>query len=226
MDPSRHPFRGRRAGALIAAGALLTFLALSGCGSDSGLTSGEGVTGTAVAAVDRKPERRPDLRVTKIAGTNMTPAEGARFGNNEGPTPGPGPELRALRPAAFEGPVAEYRVYAEGQARKLVAAVGRLRTDISGADRAGAERDWLDAYSRYLRLGAAYGALGQLDREIDGNPGSFPGGVDDPHFTGLHRIEHGLWGGAPLRSLVVRAACSPPTSPGSARRWRGWRSTR
>ena len=132
----------------------------------------------------------------------MTPAEGAKFGNNEGPAPGPGSELRPLRSAAFRRPVSEYRAYAERQARGVVAATRRLRADIAAGDRAAAKRDWFAAYGRYLRLGAAYGALGDLDRAIDGNPGSLPRGVHDRRFTGLHRVEYGLWTGAPLSSLA------------------------
>jgi Imelysin len=182
--------------------ATLFLLALAGCGSSSGPTSGEGDTSTTAVVPDRKPAQRPDLRVTKVSGTNMSPAEAAKFGNNEGPAPGPGSELRPLRPAAFHRPVAEYRTYAEGQARAMAAAVARLQAAIAAGDRAAAERAWFAAYDRYLRLGAAYGALGNLDRAIDGNPGALPGGVHDPHFTGLHRVEYGLWTGAPVRSLT------------------------
>jgi iron uptake system EfeUOB component EfeO/EfeM len=86
-----------------------------------------------------------------------------------------------------------------GDARRLVAA---LRT----GNRAGARRAWLAAYDRYLRIGAAYGALGDLDQAIDGLAGEHPGGARDPRFTGLHRVEAGLWSDDATRTTLPWAA--------------------
>jgi high-affinity iron transporter len=47
--------------------------------------------------------------------------------------------------------------------------------------------------------GPGHGALGDA---IDGTPGGLPGGVHDPHFTGLHRLERGLWRGAPTHEML------------------------
>jgi len=111
-------------------------------------------------------------------------------------------ELSPLPATAFDGPVARYRAYAGRQADAMAGAVARLAAALRRGDRAGAQAAWLAAYARYLRLGAAYGALGALDTAIDGTPGHLAGGVRDPRFSGLHRIEHGLWGGAPLATLL------------------------
>ena len=54
-----------------------------------------------------------------------------------------------------------------------------------------ARRAWAGAYERYLRIGAAYGALGDLDAAI----------VDD-----RERLERGLWTGEPLSALRPAAA--------------------
>src|SRR6202021_904525 len=61
---------------------------------------------------------------------------------------------------------------------------------------------WKIEWSDYLRLGAVYGLFGTLDQAIDGTPGGIPGGTSSPRFTGLHRLELGLWTGAPLSRLI------------------------
>jgi iron uptake system EfeUOB component EfeO/EfeM len=114
---------------------------------------------------------------------------------------GTGPEMGPLPVRAFARPVARYRAYSGRQADAMQADVAALAAALAGGDRAGARAAWARAYGRYLRIGAAYGALGDLDAAIDGTPGSLRGGVHDPQFSGLHRIEHGLWRGAALGSL-------------------------
>jgi high-affinity iron transporter len=98
------------------------------------------------------------------------------------------PDLVPLKPAAFRRPIARYRVYAVGQARRLAGETRALRAALG--DRAAARRDWLDAYGSYLRIGAAYGALGDLDAAITRD---------------LHAIERGLWRRAPGSSLEPAA---------------------
>ncbi|HEY2479391.1 MAG TPA: EfeM/EfeO family lipoprotein [Solirubrobacterales bacterium] len=146
---------------------------------------------------------RPDIRVTKIAGGRHSPQVEAALAEERTRNPGPASDLERLHPAAFRKPVAEYRAYSEGQAKQMRGAVRRLRMALAAGDVRAAKRAWLDAYDHYLRLGAAYGALGKLDEEIDGNPGRLPGGTHSPEFTGLHRIEMGLWTGeAPARLIA------------------------
>jgi high-affinity iron transporter len=111
-------------------------------------------------------------------------------------------ELQPLPASAFRAPVAEYRHYAIAQSRAMAAPVARLLAAVGRGDRAGAERDWSSAYGRYLLLGAAYGALGDLDVAIDGGAGGLKGGVEDLRFTGLHRVEHDLWSGVPTARIV------------------------
>jgi high-affinity iron transporter len=62
------------------------------------------------------------------------------------------------------------------------------------------------AWSDYLHLGAVYGLLpGTLDHEIDGMPQNLAGSGPGSGFGGLHRIEKGLWTGAPPASLAPLA---------------------
>jgi iron uptake system EfeUOB component EfeO/EfeM len=114
-------------------------------------------------------------------------------------------EVQPLSPRAFRAPVAKYRRYAAGQARAMAVAVGALVGALRAGDRPAARAAWTRAYERYLRLGAAYGALGALDRAIDGSPGGLARGVRDPRFTGLHRVEHDLWTGRPTASIMPYA---------------------
>ena len=113
-----------------------------------------------------------------------------------------GSELQPLPVHDFDAPIRAYRHYAEGQARAMAAPAARLTAALRRGDRAGARTAWRAAYDRYLRLGAAYGALGDLDVAIDGGAGGLRGGVHDPRFTGLHRVEHELWSGTPTARIV------------------------
>src|SRR5262249_9669063 len=97
-----------------------------------------------------------------------------------------------IAPRRFKAPIAAYLAYAAREARELNGDVARLRAAIASGSRTRAQAAWRTAFGRYLRLGAVYGAFGDLDTAIDGQPGGRAGGVEDPHFTGLHRIEYVL----------------------------------
>jgi iron uptake system EfeUOB component EfeO/EfeM len=145
---------------------------------------------------------RPDAPVEKVVGTNRTAQQQAAIAMERTKNPGPGADLQPLHAAAFDHPIAAYRSYSERQAKAVQRQVAELGGALRAGDVGAARQDWLDAYDHYLRLGAAYGALGTLDEEIDGNPGRLPGGDHDPEFTGLHRIEMGLWSGEAPAKLV------------------------
>ena len=173
--------------------AALLGAALAGCGSGDG----------ANPSADSSPSSQ---RVTTVVGSAQTPQEAAVQAQHRSAAPGPGPDLAPLRPREFERPIAAYRGYAEHQARRMAASVARLRSALAAGNLGSARAAWLDSYDDYLLLGAAYGALGELDEQIDGNPGRLPGGVHDPEFSGLHRLEYGLWSGESKRSLRAPAA--------------------
>jgi iron uptake system EfeUOB component EfeO/EfeM len=110
-------------------------------------------------------------------------------------------------PAGFlKAPIAEYRHYAEGVAADLGPQVAAIQAALARSGRSAAEAAWSVAFAHYLSLGAVYGEFGNLNQAIDGLPGGLPGGVKDPGFTGLHRLEYGLWTGEPLRQLQPVAA--------------------
>jgi iron uptake system component EfeO len=98
-----------------------------------------------------------------------------------------------------------YQRYVEARLPVLQAAVVRLRDDVAAGSAVAARRDWLAAHGDYLSLGAAYSAFGDLDAAIDGRADGLPGGVADPSWRGLHRIEYGLWHGEGRATLVPAA---------------------
>lgn len=116
----------------------------------------------------------------------------------------PAPDQLPIPASQFARPVAEYITYSKGELALLEADASALQSALASGDRQAAERAWRIAFARYLQLGGVYleGPVAALNQEIDGNPGGLQGGTANANFSGLHRIEFGLWTGAPLRSLV------------------------
>jgi hypothetical protein len=111
-------------------------------------------------------------------------------------------DLSPLPAKAFVKPVAAYKTYAEHWTTVAEHDTNRLQEALSARQRVRAKSAWRAAWSAYLHLGAVYGLFGALNQSIDGMPGGLPGGASDPSFTGLHRIEMGLWTDAPTTSLT------------------------
>jgi iron uptake system EfeUOB component EfeO/EfeM len=109
-----------------------------------------------------------------------------------------------VTPKDYRAPIATYKRYVRRQLRALLGQAAGLRAAIARHDLAGARAAWLRADARYESIGAAYGAFGDLDAAVNGGPDGLPGGIRNPDFTGLHRIELALW---PRHS--TRAAAAP-----------------
>jgi iron uptake system EfeUOB component EfeO/EfeM len=130
-----------------------------------------------------------------------------------GPNATPPPDTRPVPVSAFRAPIARYRAYALAQLGEMEAQLVGLEGALAAGDRAAAQSAWRGAYADYLRLGAVYidgqvgvdAELSQLNQQIDGSPGGLPGGASSPKFEGLHRIEYGLWRGAPPSTLLPYA---------------------
>ncbi|WP_189935776.1 EfeM/EfeO family lipoprotein [Streptomyces sulfonofaciens] len=133
-----------------------------------------------------------------------------------------GPEVRIGGPAHGSGPAAvpvdqhdlipptlAYQKWVGGRMDDLAGATDTLRAKVRSGDLAAARSAWLTAHLLYERMGAAYGTFGDADQAINGTDAGLPGGVDDPGFTGFHRLEQGLWHGgtaAALRPVADRLA--------------------
>jgi iron uptake system EfeUOB component EfeO/EfeM len=185
-----------RAGTLSAATVTVLAIAVVGCGGGSSEPEAHPIQ--TIGA-------HPDITITKVAGGRRTVQQEAAVAMGYTQNPGPAADLQPLHAGNFRKPVGEYRVYSERQAKAVGREVAKLQGELKAGDAAAAKATWLDAYDHYQRLGAAYGALGTLDEEIEGNPGRLPGGTHSPEFTGLHRIEMGLWSGEAPAKLVAPA---------------------
>jgi high-affinity iron transporter len=148
-------------------------------------------------------------RLSKVYGTNI-PA--SRYGTEVADLEDEGTnlageqisELSPLRPAAFTAPEDRYRAYAEQWIGHALGAAAALQRALQAGERAAAMSSWAATWSDYLHLGAVYlnGEAEIENRAIDGTAGELPGGASDPRFTGLHRLEMGLWSGEALSSLI------------------------
>jgi high-affinity iron transporter len=95
-----------------------------------------------------------------------------------------------------------YQGYAAAQLTGLAADVTAIGTDLKGGSTARAKQDWLAAQLAWERVGASYDSFGDLGLAVDGLPDGLPDGVTDKGFTGLHRLEYGLWHGQPAAELL------------------------
>jgi iron uptake system EfeUOB component EfeO/EfeM len=187
----RAPRRGRIAAAARVAAVAGLALAAAGCGSSG-----------AAKPTTTAPAKRYayfNFEAPHVASSYSTYA----LGPSQQP-PHPAPTVPLTTTAALAKPIASYRRYAGGRLAAARRDAAALTLALQAGSRAGAEQAWRATYSDYLELGAVYltGALAELNRRIDGTPGGLPGGVASPRFTGLHRIEHGLWTGAAPASLA------------------------
>ena len=102
-----------------------------------------------------------------------------------------------LQPAADA-----YDRYVQPKLVTLAGQVNQIKTDLTGNNIPAAQADWLQAQLTWEQVGAAYDSFGDLGDAIDGLPQALPLGVNDPGFTGLHRIEYGLWHGQGAAELL------------------------
>ena len=109
--------------------------------------------------------------------------------------------VAAVTQADMLGPAGAYQSYVDGALPSLTSLTGTLAADVASGDLAAARTDWLPAHLAYERLGAAYGAFGDLDTAINGTAAGRPGGVGDTGFAGFHRLEYGLWHGQTASTL-------------------------
>ncbi len=104
------------------------------------------------------------------------------------------------------GPNQAYQRYAAAQLRDLAAAVARIQAGLRRGDVAAARTSWLAAQLAWERAGASYNSFGDDGTAVAGLPDGLPAGVADRDFTGLHRLEYGLWHGQQAAELRPVAA--------------------
>jgi iron uptake system EfeUOB component EfeO/EfeM len=180
---------------LAALGVFLLFTAF-GVGDHSRAVQSEPA---ALAPLANYTERAPHV-ASSLAITGVQ-------GEVRGAAQTPPSELAPLPPSAFNEPVAEYRAYAVRELALMEGQIAGLEHALAGNDRAAAQNAWRSAYASYMHLGAVYlaGQAATLNQRINGNPGGLQGGAASPRFTGLHRVEYGLWGSTAPRALLGSA---------------------
>jgi high-affinity iron transporter len=112
------------------------------------------------------------------------------------------PAVRPITVAELTGPNDAYQRYAATDLTTTAHDVATLRADLAHGDLAAARADWLPAQLDWERVGASYDSFGDAGTAVDGLPDGLPGGVADPGFTGLHRLEYGLWHGQSAAELL------------------------
>jgi high-affinity iron transporter len=101
--------------------------------------------------------------------------------------------IKPVTVADLTGPNKQYQSYAAAELGTLAHEAATLRAAIAADHLAAAKTDWLAAQLAWERVGASYDSFGAAGQSVDGLPDGLRGGVDDPGFTGLHRIEYGLY---------------------------------
>ena len=114
-------------------------------------------------------------------------------------TPAP---IKPVTVQELTGPNQKYQAYAAGELRTLASAVARIKTDLQHGNLGAAKTDWLAAQLDWEKVGASYDSFGDDGTAVDGLPDGLVNGVNDKDFTGLHRLEYGLWHGQSTASLV------------------------
>jgi iron uptake system component EfeO len=97
--------------------------------------------------------------------------------------------------------VKEYSGWIQSQLPTLVTDTQVLDTDVATGNLGAAKTDWLTAHLQYETLGAAYGAFGDLDQDINGAPAAGTTALTDPDLTGFRKIEALLFAGASADQL-------------------------
>lgn len=139
------------------------------------------------------------FRCVMSGGHTMTSATVAATGSA---VPGSGLAVTPVTVAELTPANNAYQAYARSVLTTVLMQVGAVRADLVRGDLAAARRDWLPAQLSWERVGASYDSFGDAGVAVDGLPDGLPGGVHDKDFTGLHRLEYGLWHGQSAAQLL------------------------
>ncbi|MBF6065699.1 FTR1 family protein [Nocardia terpenica] len=119
-----------------------------------------------------------------------------------GDAPGVAPAFKPVTADDLTAPNDAYQAYAGQALTRLTDTITRIRADLQAGNIAAAQADWLVAQQDWERVGASYNSFGSAGTAVAGLPDGLPGGVADPNFTGLRRLEYGLWHGQRPDELI------------------------
>ena len=91
-----------------------------------------------------------------------------------------------------EQAVADYSTYVDEQVDETIAATTVFTDAVRAGDLAGAMEAYAPSRQGWERIEPIAGLVEEIDGKVDARVDDFEG-VDDPNFTGWHRIEYILW---------------------------------
>ncbi len=94
---------------------------------------------------------------------------------------------------AFIGALAEYKVFLTTETGEFVRAADAFTDAVRSGDLAAAKTLYAPAQAAYARIAPVSPLFSDLDASIDARAGSFEKREADPSFSGLHRLEYGLF---------------------------------
>ena len=88
--------------------------------------------------------------------------------------------------------VADYKTWVVAEVDGLVADTAKFTDAVRAGDLAEARRQFAPSRVRWERIEPIAGLVEEIDGKVDARVDDFEG-VDDPQFTGWHRLEYHLW---------------------------------
>ncbi|MGH8791353.1 MAG: iron uptake system protein EfeO [Stackebrandtia sp.] len=86
-----------------------------------------------------------------------------------------------------------YKDYVSSQSEALLERTGEFVDAVKDEDIEGAKELFPVARTHWERIEPVAEIFGDLDPKVDGREDNWPDGVDDPDFTGYHKLEYDLW---------------------------------
>jgi iron uptake system component EfeO len=111
-------------------------------------------------------------------------------------TGGPAPTRPAsavVDAARLAAIVAEYRTYVLGEAADLITVIDTFTAAIDAGDLEAAKTAYGPSRVPWERIEPVAELFADLDPKLDAREDDYELGVDDPEFTGYHRLEKALW---------------------------------
>ena len=103
------------------------------------------------------------------------------------------PPSTVVDKATIDAAVAEYRTYVLGQADALIKVIDTFTTAVDAGDLAAAKAAYGPSRVPWERVEPIAELFADLDPKIDAREDDYQAGVDDPEFTGYHKIEQLLY---------------------------------
>lgn len=111
--------------------------------------------------------------------------------------------VKPVTVAELQPALRAYNSYVAATLATLAGQVAQVRADLTAGNLSAARTGWLPAMLSWERIGEEpYGSFANFGVQIAAGPQGFEQGVTDPDFTGLHRLEYGLWHGQSASTLL------------------------